>query len=316
MDGQPLPEDAPRSPASGLRSAVAAYLEHLTVERRASPHTVAAYRRDLARFVAEVGDLAPGEVRSHDVRAFAGRLHGGGLSPRSIARHLSSVRGLFAHLARRGTLPGNPALGVQAPKAQRRLPGALDADQAAQLFAVEPDSDLGKRDRAMLELLYGSGLRLSELVAIDLADLDLAGGFVTVTGKGRKTRIVPLGGPAKAAIEAWLATRPGLSGAAPLFTGRGSARISPRSVQLRVKKLAQQAAANDGVHPHMLRHSFASHLLESSGDLRAVQELLGHANIGTTQIYTHLDFQHLAKVYDRAHPRAGRRPASKGQPGP
>ena len=316
MDGQPLPEDALRAPAGGLGNAVAGYLEHLAVERRASPHTVAAYRRDLARFVAEVGDRAPGEVHTHDVRAFASRLHGGGLSPRSIARHLSSVRSLFAHLMRRGALAGNPALGVQAPKAQRRLPGALDTDQAAQLFAAEPDSDLGKRDRAMLELLYGSGLRLSELVAIDLADLDLAGGFVTVTGKGRKTRIVPLGGPAKAAIEAWLATRPGLAGAAPLFTGRGSARISPRSVQLRVKKLAQQAAANDGVHPHMLRHSFASHLLESSGDLRAVQELLGHANIGTTQIYTHLDFQHLAKVYDRAHPRAGRRPASERRSGP
>ena len=311
MDGPPQ-TDAPLSPDGGLGREVARYLEHLAVERRASPHTVAAYRRDLLRFVAEVGDLAPGAVASHDVRAFAGRLHGNGLSPRSVARHLSSVRGLFAYLLRRGALPGNPALGVQAPKVQRRLPGALDADQAAQLFTAKPDTDLAKRDRAMLELLYGSGLRLSELVAIDLADVDLAGGFVTVTGKGRKTRIVPLGGPAKAAIEAWLATRPGLSGAAPLFTGRGDARISPRSVQLRVKKLAQQAAANDGVHPHMLRHSFASHLLESSGDLRAVQELLGHANIGTTQIYTHLDFQHLAKVYDRAHPRAGRRPRQTG----
>ncbi len=311
MDGPPQ-TDAPLSPDGGLGREVARYLEHLAVERRASPHTVAAYRRDLLRFVAEVGDLAPGTVASHDVRAFAGRLHGSGLSPRSVARHLSSVRGLFAYLLRRGALPGNPALGIQAPKAQRRLPGALDADQAAQLFTAEPDTDLAKRDRAMLELLYGSGLRLSELVAIDLADVDLAGGFVTVTGKGRKTRIVPLGGPAKAAIEAWLATRPGLSGAAPLFTGRGDARISPRSVQLRVKKLARQAAANDGVHPHMLRHSFASHLLESSGDLRAVQELLGHANIGTTQIYTHLDFQHLAKVYDQAHPRAGRRPRQTG----
>ena len=298
--------------AGTLRDEVAHYLHYLQVERRASPHTIAAYRRDLAGFLAEAGDLAASAVRSHHVRAFASRLHGNGLSPRSVARHLSAVRGFFAHLVKRRGLAGNPALGVRAPKAQRRLPGALDADQAAALFTEEANTDLAKRDRAMLELLYGSGLRLAELVAVDLRDLDLAGGFVTVTGKGQKTRIVPLGKPAVAAIRNWLATRTGLDAAAPLFTGRGERRLSARSVQLRVKKLAQEAAANDGVHPHMLRHSFASHLLESSGDLRAVQELLGHANIGTTQIYTHLDFQHLAKVYDRAHPRAGRQAKAEG----
>ena len=306
MDGQPIANTLPSPAGQPLAAEVDRHLEHLAVERQSSPHTLAAYRRDLLRFLGDVGDVPANAVRSHHVRAFAGRLHGEGLSPRSIARHLSSVRGLFAFLVRRRALGANPALGVRAPKAQRRLPGALDADQAAALFETEPASDLGKRDRAMLELLYGSGLRLAELVAADVRDLDLAGGFVTVTGKGRKTRIVPLGKPAIAAIQAWLATRPQLDPKAPLFTGRGAARISPRSVQLRVKKLAQLAAANDGVHPHMLRHSFASHLLESSGDLRAVQELLGHANIGTTQIYTHLDFQHLAKVYDRAHPRAAR----------
>ena len=308
---------APAGAAAGtLQDEVARYLQHLAVERRASPHTIAAYRRDLLGFLAEVGDLAASAVGSHHIRTFASRLHGDGLSPRSVARHLSAVRGLFAHLVRRRGLAGNPALGVRAPKAQRRLPGALDADQAAALFTEAADTPLAKRDRAMLELLYGSGLRLAELVAVDLRDLDLAGGFVTVTGKGRKTRIVPLGAPAIAAIRAWLATRPGLDAAAPLFTGRGERRLSARSVQLRVKKLAQQAAANDGVHPHMLRHSFASHLLESSGDLRAVQELLGHANIGTTQIYTHLDFQHLAKVYDRAHPRAGRQAGDEGNAAP
>lgn len=306
MDGQPKANAQPSSTGQPLAAEMDRYLEHLAVERQSSLHTVAAYRRDLLRFLGDVGEVPANAVRSHHVRAFAGRLHGDGLSPRSIARHLSSVRGLFAFLVRRRALGANPALGVRAPKAQRRLPGALDADQAAALFETEPASDLAKRDRAMLELLYGSGLRLAELVAADVRDLDLAGGFVTVTGKGRKTRIVPLGKPAIAAIRAWLATRPHLDPKAPLFTGRGEARISPRSVQLRVKKLAQLAAANDGVHPHMLRHSFASHLLESSGDLRAVQELLGHANIGTTQIYTHLDFQHLAKVYDRAHPRAAR----------
>lgn len=328
MDGPPdtpprqSPDGATRraaSPPAGaaagtLAEEVAGYLQHLAVERRASPHTLAAYRRDLQGFVATVGDRSVSTVRSHHVRAFASSLHGSGLSPRSVARHLSSVRGLFAHLVRRRGLAGNPALGVRAPKPQRRLPGALDADQAAALFAEEPGTDLGKRDRAMLELLYGSGLRLAELVTLDIRDLDLAGGFVTVTGKGRKTRIVPLGKPAVAAIRAWLDTRPGLDGAAPLFTGRGERRISARSVQLRVKKLALETAANDGVHPHMLRHSFASHVLESSSDLRAVQELLGHANIGTTQIYTHLDFQHLAKVYDRAHPRASRRGSAQQGP--
>ena len=280
------------------------FLRHLAVERRASKHTQDAYRRDLQRFVEVVGDLASADVRGHHVRAFASRLHALGLSPRSIARQLSSARGLFAYLVRRGELGANPANGIRAPKQRERLPHALDVDQTAQLFVGDAKTPVELRDRAMLELLYGCGLRLAELVAIDVRDLDLSGGLVTVTGKGSKTRLVPLGGPAQDAIRAWLKTRPDAAADAPLFTGRGEARISSRSVQLRVKKLAVQASANDGVHPHMLRHSFASHLLQSSGDLRAVQELLGHADISTTQIYTHLDFQHLAKVYDAAHPRA------------
>ena len=281
------------------------FIAHLTVERRASPHTVAAYRRDLARFLADSEpDRSVVAVKSPDVRRFAGRLHAAGLSPRSVARHLSSVRGLFAFLVRRGELVANPAAGVRAPKRRHALPKTMDADQTAQLFSEAAVSNRDVRDRAMAELLYGSGLRLAELVAIDIGDLDLAGGFVKVTGKGSKQRVVPLGGPAVEAIEAWLAKRPGASGGEPLFTGRSERRISPRSVQLRLKKLALRTAGNDGVHPHMLRHSFASHLLESSGDLRAVQEMLGHADIATTQIYTHVDFQHLAKVYDAAHPRA------------
>ena len=321
--------------ATPLKRDIARFLTHLAVERRSSPHTQAAYRRDLHRFAADVGAVGKADIRAHHVRLFAGRLHASGLSPRSIARHLSSVRSLFAFLIERRELSANPALGVKAPKRAEKLPKVLDPDQTAQLFTpttpttpatpattpatatadggAAPTSDLELRDRAMAELLYGSGLRLAELVAVNIRDLDLAGGFVTVTGKGNKTRIVPLGRACSAAIEAWLAKRPGADGTAPLFTSRhasrrGASRISPRSVQLRLKKLGARSAGNDGVHPHMLRHSFASHLLQSSGDLRAVQELLGHANLSTTQIYTHVDFQQLAKVYDQAHPRARARP--------
>ena len=300
--------------ATPLMRDIARFLAHLEVERRSSPHTVAAYRRDLHRFAADVGSFGSADIQGHHVRLFAGRLHAGGLSPRSIARHLSSVRSLFAFLIERRELGTNPAVGVRAPKRAEKLPKVLDPDQTAQLFSAAPESDIELRDRAMAELLYGSGLRLAELVAVDIRDLDLAGGFVTVTGKGNKTRIVPLGSACREAIKAWLAKRPDADGGAPLFTGRsrgrGAGRISPRSVQLRLKKLAARVAGNDGVHPHMLRHSFASHLLQSSGDLRAVQELLGHANLSTTQIYTHVDFQQLSKVYDEAHPRAHAKPTS------
>lgn len=281
------------------------FIAHLTVERRASPHTVAAYRRDLARFLAEgESSRITVDIQTADIRLFAGRLHAAGLSPRSIARHLSSLRSLFTFLVRRGELGADPAAGVRAPKRREALPKTLDPDQTAQLFRLDAQSPLERRDRAMVELLYGSGLRLAELVAIDIRDLDMAGGFVKVTGKGGKQRVVPLGGPAVEAVRVWLTTRPAAAGDEPLFTARANERISARSVQLRLKKLAMRTSGNEGVHPHMLRHSFASHLLESSGDLRAVQELLGHADISTTQIYTHVDFQHLSKVYDGAHPRA------------
>ena len=294
----------------GMDADVERFLTHLVVERRASENTVAAYRRDLTRFVGTVGEISAAEVKSHHVQEFAGRLHAGGLSPRTIARHLSSVRSFFDYLVRHRRLGANPASGVRAPKQRERLPKTMDPDQTARLFSESAESTIEVRDRAMLELLYGSGIRLAELVDIDIRDLDLANGFVTVTGKGRRTRVVPVGKAALDAIGAWLAKRPEADGRDPLFTSRSRARMSPRNVQLRLKKIAARTTGNDGLHPHLLRHSFASHLLESSGDLRAVQELLGHADISTTQVYTHLDFQHLAKVYDAAHPRARRKPAT------
>ena len=286
------------------------FLTHLVVERRASANTVAAYRRDLRRFAGSAGETPAARIRSHDVQQFAGRLHAQGLSPRTIARHLSSVRSFFDYLVCHRELGANPAVGVRAPKQRERLPKTMDPDQTARLFSETAESPIEVRDRAMLELLYGSGIRLAELVDIDIRDLDLVNGFVTVTGKGQKTRVVPIGKAALDAIEAWLARRPEAGGRDPLFTSRGRARMSPRNVQLRLKRIAARTTGSDGLHPHLLRHSFASHLLESSGDLRAVQELLGHADISTTQVYTHLDFQHLAKVYDTAHPRARRKPAT------
>ncbi|MCY3810875.1 MAG: tyrosine recombinase XerC [Gammaproteobacteria bacterium] len=290
--------------ASTVLADVDRYLEHLRVERRSSPNTLAAYARDLKRFAEEAGETPSSAIGTADIRRFAARLHARGLSPRSIARHLSSVRGLFAFLVGRGDVGANPASGVRAPKVRPRLPKTLDVDQTATLFTSTAATPIELRDRAVAELFYSSGLRLSELVGMDVRDLDLANGFATVTGKGRKVRIVPVGSAARLAIEAWLATRVSLRGDEPLFTNRQGTRLSARNVQLRLKRLGRATSGNDAVHPHMLRHSFASHLLESSGDLRAVQELLGHANISTTQIYTHLDFQHLAKVYDDAHPRA------------
>ena len=302
----------------GMDADVERFLTHLVVERRASAHTVAAYRRDLKRFVGARGETAAAKITSRHVQEFAGTLHARGLSPRTIARHMSSLRSFFDYLVRHRELGANPAIGVRAPKQRERLPKTMDPDQTARLFSERTKSPIEVRDRAMLELLYGSGIRLAELVGIDIRDLDLANGFVTVTGKGRKTRVVPIGKSALAAIKAWLANRPDASGRDPLFTSRGRTRMSPRNVQLRLKRIAARTTGNDGVHPHLLRHSFASHLLESSGDLRAVQELLGHADISTTQVYTHLDFQHRAKVYDAAHPRARRRPATpdEGQSSP
>jgi integrase/recombinase XerC len=290
--------------------AVAGYLAHLEVERRASPHTLDAYRRDLAALLAwsaaqGVGD--PVRLDPAQVRAFIADGHRAGLSPKSLQRRLSACRGLFRWSLRTGRIAADPSAGLRAPKAPRKLPEVLDPDEAARLVEVETSTPLGVRDRALLELFYSSGLRLSELVALCWRDLDLDGGTVSVLGKGRKQRIVPVGRHAREALARWRAEHPPATPDVPVFPGRGGAPISARAVQLRLKLLALRQGLFKRVHPHLLRHSFASHILESSGDLRGVQELLGHADISTTQIYTHLDFQHLARVYDGAHPRARRK---------
>jgi integrase/recombinase XerC len=285
------------------------YLRYLEVERQYSPHTLSNYRRDLVAFADWMHNEALNEIAkitTEDLRRFIAAEHRRGLSPRSLQRRLSALRGMLKFLSDRGEIAGNVARGLRAPKAGRKLPQTLDADEMMRLVEVPTDGPLGLRDRAMLELLYSSGLRLSELCGLRWDQLDLADGLVRVLGKGRKIRIVPVGRPAREALEQWQQSNSPASDA-PVFPGRGGAPIGPRAVQLRLRQLAQQQGLWKRVYPHLLRHSFASHLLESSGDLRGVQELLGHADIATTQIYTHLDFQHLAKVYDAAHPRARRK---------
>ncbi|MFT3761421.1 MAG: tyrosine recombinase XerC [Pseudoxanthomonas sp.] len=288
---------------------VEAFLSHLQVERRLSAHTLDAYRRDLEalqEWAAGQGIADPSRVDAAQLRDFIAAEHRRGLSPTSLQRRLSACRSFFLWLLKHGRIAANPAAGVRAPKAPRKLPQVLDADEAVRLVEVPTDAPLGLRDRALLELFYSSGLRLSELCALRWRDLDLPGGLVGVTGKGNKQRIVPVGSHARAALQAWRGET-GAKDADPVFPGRSGAPITARAIQIRIKQLAQRQGLFKHVHPHMLRHSFASHILESSGDLRGVQELLGHADIATTQIYTHLDFQHLAKVYDAAHPRARRR---------
>ncbi|WP_374248357.1 tyrosine recombinase XerC [Thermomonas sp.] len=288
-------------------SPVDAFLAHLAVERQASTHTLDAYRRDLSAFARWADRRALPALCSDDLRAFIAAEHRRGLSPKSLQRRLSACRSLYRWLLKQGRISADPSAGVRAPKAPRKLPQVLDVDEAVQLVELPTDAPLGLRDRALLELFYSSGLRLSEVCALRWHDLDIDGGLVTVLGKGSKQRIVPVGSHARAALLAWRqATRPAADGF--VFPGRGGQRISARAIQLRIKQLATRQGVLKRIHPHLLRHSFASHVLESSGDLRGVQELLGHADIATTQIYTHLDFQHLAKVYDAAHPRARRKP--------
>jgi integrase/recombinase XerC len=308
---------------SGERDCIDKFLSHLALEKRMSRHTVAAYRRDLrslAEFCERRRYARWDALDTNHLRSFAASEHAGGLSPRSVQRRLSAARTFFGYLQREGASGRNPALDVRAPKIKKRLPATLDADQMGRLLDFRPDDSLSIRDKAIMELFYSSGLRLSELVGLNLSCLDLKDRTVRVTGKGNKTRIVPFGKHAHTALEKWLTARAQLSSrsrAAPpdaadprrtaLFLGRNGRPLSVRSVQLRVAGWARRRGLPMHVHPHMFRHSFATHLLESSADLRAVQELLGHADIGTTQIYTHLDFNHLASVYDGAHPRARRR---------
>ena len=302
---------------------VARFRQYLRTERRFSAHTDSSYARDLAALVKFCDRLQVTEWRVLDaehLRSFAAHAHAAGLGPRSIQRRLSAVRSFFQFLmretpaaaarGRRGArILSNPALGVRAPKAARRLPQTLDADQMARLVEIPVSDPLSARDRAIMELLYSSGLRLAELVGLNLTSLDLGDRVVRVLGKGSKTRIVPVGRMAVDALKVWLRERAGLTRPAEtaLFVGRNGARLGGRAVQLRVAYWARRQGLGVPVYPHLFRHSFASHLLESSGELRGVQELLGHADISTTQIYTHLDFQHLARIYDAAHPRARRK---------
>lgn len=315
---------------AGERDLIGRYLAHLSHERRLSPHTDSNYRRDLlalADWCAAQRVSRWTALDSQHVRMFAATSHRDGLAPRSIQRRLSAVRGFCNWLIREGVIAKNPAVDVRAPKAQKRLPKALDVDRMARLLTTDaprgvadatagtadPGDDdsaaLQARDLAIMELLYSSGLRLAELVGLDLMNLDLRDRTVRVLGKGSKTRVVPVGSHAIEALQAWLRERAALAGAGEqaVFVGRNGRRLGARAVQKRVAEWARRRGIDVKVHPHLFRHSFATHLLESSQDLRGVQELLGHANISTTQVYTHLDFQHLARIYDQSHPRARRR---------
>lgn len=297
--------------SEALAGGVTRFLQGLRNERRLSPHTESAYARDLEslmEYCAAQGIASWDGLDPQHVRSFAAQCHRRGLSPRSVQRRLSAARSLFRYLMREGELSRDPATDVQAPKARKRLPVTLDADAMARLLEFRTDDRLGVRDKAIMELFYSSGLRLSELLGLDLSDLDLRDRTVRVLGKGRKARIVPVGRHAAEALSRWLRERTTLAavGETAVFVGTNGRRPGPRIVQRRIARWARLQGLPEHVHPHMFRHSFASHLLESSGDLRAVQELLGHANISTTQVYTHLDFQHLARIYDSAHPRAKR----------
>jgi integrase/recombinase XerC len=298
---------APIAPEAGRY--LAGFVSHLDHERRLSPLTRASYLRDIDMLLQRTVAMPLADVRPHHVRRFVADLHGKGLGGRSLARVLSSWRAFYRYLARDHGYEVNPCAGVRAPKSPRKLPPSLSPDEARQLLEAPASTALELRDRAMFELFYSSGLRLSELVGLDLARLRLEDGTVEVIGKGRKTRIVPVGSAAIAAIRAWLPDRERWtkSETRALFIDRAGTPLAPRTVQSRLHRWGVKQGLASRVHPHMLRHSFASHLLQSSGDLRAVQELLGHSSISTTQIYTHLDFQYLAKAYDAAHPRAKRK---------
>lgn len=297
---------------AGNDKSIEAFVEHLRYERRLSEHTVTAYQRDLSRlcdFLKERGIGSFNGLTPPQARLFAAGLRHAGLSGRSISRTLSAARSCYRYLLREKQAKLNPFEGISAPRSERKLPNTLNIEEAAQLVSIKPVSDLDFRDHAILELFYSSGLRLSELARTDLKDIDLSAATMVVTGKGDKTRMVPVGRHAVAAIRDWIKRRTVWVEAdePALFVSRAGTRLGARAIQKRLEFWARRQGLDRGVHPHMLRHSFASHLLESSSDLRAVQELLGHSDISTTQVYTHLDFQHLAKVYDKAHPRARRR---------
>jgi integrase/recombinase XerC len=298
-------------PTNSLTESINAFIHYLQVERQYSEHTQTSYQRDLLRFSTFIGKANIGQtptlqlddIQFHHVRSCMSQLHRQGLGPKSLQRWLSSLRSFYKFCLKRGITLTDPTSGVSAPKAAKKLPKTLDADQVGQYLDVQGNDFISLRDRAMLELFYSSGLRLAELAALNWHHIDLQQGTVRVLGKGSKEREVPVG---RLAIDALIDWQKHCS-AEPqdaIFISKKRTRLGHRSIQLRLKQLSLTQDVDQPVTPHMLRHSFASHLLESSGDLRGVQELLGHANLSTTQIYTHLDFQHLAKVYDDAHPRA------------
>ncbi len=293
------------------------FCEYLEVQRRYSPHTVKNYRRDLQQvaqglLALDVSDWAG--ANAFNMRRVIASQHATGLSGRSLARRLSSVRSLYAYLIKQKRIEVNPVAEVPAPKDERGLPETLQIEDVQRLFALEGNDLLLLRDRAIFELIYSSGLRLSEVVQLDLDSIDHQTGQMSVVGKGNKTRILPVGSHALRAVSGWKKRRAEMLRGNPderaLFVSQRGTRISHRSIQQRLKTMARKTGIAHNVYPHLLRHSFASHMLESSGDLRAVQELLGHADISSTQVYTHLDFQHLARVYEKAHPRAVRKKSS------
>jgi len=286
-----------------------AFIDYLRVQRHYSVHTLSNYTRELKKFLSflanSLDELAVVNAQTFHITHYAAHLHQQQLSAKSIQRALSCIRSFYTYLHAQKQVENNPASAVSAPKAKSRLPKVMDADQTSALFAEDVSQPIDVRDRAILELFYGAGLRLSELVGLDIGHIDLHAGTARVLGKGRKERVSPFGRQAKLAVSAWIKLHPTPDDyGAPLFTGRGQARIHPRTIQARMKLIATKQLGDNTLHPHMLRHTFATHMLEASGDLRAVQELLGHADIATTQVYTHLDFAHLARVYDDAHPRA------------
>jgi len=292
---------------------VDSFLHYLMQEKRMSSHTVSNYQRDIKRFIAfcqGAGLVEWSSIKPPHIRQFMAQLHRQDLAGRSIQRSLSAIRSLYRYLIKEQLAETNPAIAIQGPKTEKRLPSTLDVDQMSSLLdRAMPDTMIATRDKAIMELFYSSGLRLAELARLDLRDIDYADKLVYILGKGNKQRVVPVGTQAIAALNKWLVRRDklGFYQQTALFISQQGRRLGVRSIQKRLHFWGQKQGVSDNVYPHRLRHAFASHLLESSGDLRAVQELLGHADISTTQIYTHVDFQHLAKVYDKAHPRAKKR---------
>ena len=288
---------------------LARFLSHLVTERRLSRHTCENYVRDVTVLLQLAGSMPLKDLQIHHIRRFVAQLHAQGLSGKTLARMLSAWRGFYRYLARDVGYTHNPCQGLRAPKSAKTLPHALSPDEANRLMQISTDRPQALRDKAILELFYSSGLRLSELAGLQVSEVDLENATVRVTGKGSKTRIVPVGSHALIAIRAWLGEREKTASSGALFVNRDGKPISARAIEYLVSKWAVKQGISSHVHPHVLRHSFASHLLQSSGDLRAVQEMLGHASISTTQVYTHLDFQYLARAYDKAHPRAKKKPS-------